>query len=226
MRRYGFRLAVIALLAFLALSGRGAVAQDATPVAAISTSPEFCTLEPRTLEEVQEIAGEPAPEGEGERIALEIEATPQVDQLPEGEEADAETVAGIRETIIQLFACYNAGHYLAGFAGVTDHFLETQVGVALFDEDFVAAMTAEPVALPEDQHTQLLDIRRVVVMEDGRVAALVDYRSFTPQPEGIDGLETDLFIFLEVDGRWLLDESHENLERIFGPEGIATPENA
>jgi len=52
------------------------------------------------------------------------------------------------------------------------------------------------------------------------VTALFDYHSPSPQPEGIDGVETDLFIFKNVDGQWLLDESIENLEGTYGPDWL------
>ena len=54
---------------------------------------------------------------------------------------------------------------------------------------------------------------------------LFDYYSLLPQVEGINGVETDFFIFENVDGQWLLDESIENLEGTFGPESVATPES-
>lgn len=52
------------------------------------------------------------------------------------------------------------------------------------------------------------------------MTALFDYHSPSPQPEGIDGVETDLFIFKNVDGQWLLDESIENLEGTYGPDWL------
>jgi hypothetical protein len=133
-------------------------------------------------------------------------------------------VAAIEASVRGGIACYNAGDYLTSFGGVTDDFLVSQVGLDLFDEDFVAAMEAEPVALAEEVQTEFHGIRQVTVLEDGRVAALVDYVGRSPQIEGIDGLETDLWIYENVDGNWLLDESVQNLENTeYGPEIIATP---
>ncbi len=195
--------------------GATAIAQDDP-----SPNPEECTLEPRTIEEMRELHGTPAPEGEGERVSV-IQATPVDFALPEGEPADEQTVAEITAAIWNITACHNAGDYLAGMGGLTDDFIIHQVGKSLFDEDFVAAMTAEPVPLAEEHQTVILDIRSVTVLEDGRVAALFDYASPTPHEEGIDGVETDLFIFVNVDGTWLLDEVVENIEGTHGPEGIA-----
>ena len=58
------------------------------------------------------------------------------------------------------------------------------------------------------------------VGDDGRVGALIDY-TVAGNPEGINGQETDLFIFVNQEGVWLLDDSFENLEGTYGPN--ATP---
>ena len=206
----------------LALSmGMTAVAQEASPTPDTPDADE-CVFEPRTVEEMQALHGTPAPEGAGEATSA-VEATP-VDYVHDGEPADEETVAEITIAIRGLTACYNAGHYLAAFGGVTDEFILSQVGLSLFDEDFVTSMNAEPVPLDEGAQTEHLDVREVRVLDDGRVAALFDYVGVHPQVEGIDGVETDVFIFENVDGEWLLDESIENVEGTHGPEGIATPD--
>ena len=216
----GTSLAVAALLSLVLATA--ALAQDATPSTDMSPNPELCVVEPRPIEELQAIYGTPHPEGAGEAVSA-LEATPEAFALPIGTPADEATVAAITAAVEQLTACYNAGHFLAGLSLVTDEFLVIQVGLSLFDEDFVATMTASPVALAEEDQTVLLDVREVLVLEDGRVAALVDYMSPTPQPEGIDGLETDLFIFENVEGVWLLDESIQNVEGTHGPDMMATP---
>lgn len=216
-----FRIVVFALLSAVSM-GSAITAQEATP-AGDSPDPEECVFEPRTVAEVQAIYGTPAPEGAGEATSA-VEATPASFEMPEGEPADVETIAEITTVVRGVAACYNAGDYLAGFGGVTEDFLRTQVGLALFDEDFVSAMNAEPEPLPEEDQTVVLGVREVTVLEDGRVAALFDYIGPSPQLEGIDGVETDLFIFEEVDGQWLLDESIQNVEATHGPEGVATPD--
>lgn len=193
-------------------------AQEATP-AGVSPDAAECTFEPRSIEDMQALYGTPAPEGAGEATSA-VQATPTDFTLPGGEPADDATVEEITAAIHGVVACYNAGDYLAGFGGVTDEFLVSQVGLSLFDEDFVAAMSAEQVPLDEDMQTVVLGVREVTVLEDGRVAVLFDDHSPSPQPEGIDGVETDLFIFKNVDGQWLLDESIENLEGTYGPDWL------
>ena len=166
----------IALGAALLIGGGEALAQDATPGAIdLSPNPDQCTQAPRTLEEIQGIAGTPAPAGAGEATAAALDANPTVVELPTGEPAPKEAIDGIVATIVQNVACYNAGYYLAGFGGVTDAFLQSQVGVALFDQDFIDTITASPVALAEVQQTQLLDTRDFTLYADGRVGVLVYY---------------------------------------------------
>ncbi len=215
-------LAMIAL-SLMMLLGTTASAQEATP-ADPSPNPDECVFEPRTVEEMQALYGTPAPEGSGEATSI-VQATPEAFTLPEGEPADEATIAEVTAAVRGLAACNAAGDYLAGLGGTTDEFIVSQVGLALFDEDFVATMESEPVAVAEEDQTVVLGVREATVLEDGRVSVLFDYSSPLPQIEGIDGVETDLFIFENVDGQWLLDESIENLEESFGPDGIATPES-
>lgn len=205
----------------IALMSGPALAQEGTPVDQ-SPNPEECTHEPRTVEELQAIHGTPAPAGAGEATSI-AQATPVAFELPAGEAPDAETAAAITTVVRIGIACFNAGDYLAGFGGVTEEFLVDQVGLALFDQDFVASMNADPVVLPEDQHTLLIGIDEMIVMADGRVAAVVHYVGVSNPGEGIDGVETDLWIYENVEGMWLLDESIQNIEGTHGPDDLGTP---
>lgn len=217
MRRPTVRTATSIAAMSLALMFGSVIAQDDP-----SPNPDECTLVPRTIEEMQELHGEPAPEGSGEATSI-VQATPVDYSHPEGEPADEETTAAAIAAVRNLTACHNAGDYLAGMGGLTDEFIVVQVGLSLFDEDFVAAMQASPVALEEELQTVILEVREVVVLEDGRVAVVYDYHGPSAPGEGINGVETDLFIFEIVDGEWLLDEVVENIEGTHGPDGVATP---
>jgi hypothetical protein len=221
MMRVQKLLSAAALTGFLVVGGlSAATAQDATPSAGLSTDASLCTIEPTTVEALQAAYGTPAPAGAGEANSLAESGTPEVDVLPTGTPADEATVAEVTEAIQRQFACNNAGNLLASLAGISQHFISTELGNAVFDEDLVAALEASPVPVPADQQVQLLSIRDVTVYEDGRVGALIDY-TIPNNPEGINGLETDLFIFVNQDGVWLLDDSFENLEGTYGPD--ATP---
>ena len=216
---------LLASLSIATLTG-GALAQDATPYVDRSPNPEECVVaNPRTVEDLQAIYGTPAPTGAGEATSAAEQATPDVTTLPTGTPADAETVAAIEEWARINFACGNAGNYLAGLSMVTEDMIRSAVGEAVYDEDLIAALEASPVPLPEDQQTDLLGVRNVIVLEDGRVGALIDYMAHSGQTEGINGHETDFFIFENVNGVWLLDEVYQNLEGIYGPEAspVASP---
>lgn len=205
----------------IVLGGLGTVnAQDATPAAGLSTDPSLCTIEPTTVEALQALYGTPAPAGAGEANSLAESETPEVDVIPTGTPADETVAAEITAAIQRQFACNNSGNLLASLAGISDHFISTEIGNAVYDEDLVAALEASPVPIPAEQKVQLLAVRDITVYEDGRVGALIDY-TIAGNPEGNNGQETDLFIFVNQDGVWLLDDSFENLEDTYGPE--ATP---
>ena len=225
MRRFSVLASVLVAAVLLSVGAtRMTTAQEATPTADNSPNPEECVMEPRALEDLQQMVGTPHPAGAGEATAIARAATPVAFQLPQGEPADAATVEVIAQLIRHQFACHNAGHYLAGFAGTTDEFIRSQVGVALFDEDLVAVLEATPQPLPEQLQTQLLGVSDVTIYPDGRAGALVQYLSPTGPRNSLHptGQETDLWIFAQQpDGQWLLDEVVENLEGQHGP--LATP---
>lgn len=210
----------------IALLTGSALAQDATAVVDLSPNPEECVVaNPRTVEDLQAIYGTPAPAGAGEATSAAEQATPDVTTLPPGTPADDATVAAIEEWARINFACGNAGNYLAGLSMVTEEMIRSAVGESVYDEDLIATLEASPVPLPEEQQTDLLGVRNVIVLEDGRVGALIDYQAHSGQTEGINGHETDFMIFKNVNGVWLLDEVYQNLEGIYGPEAspIASP---
>lgn len=219
MNRFKMICAVSALSGVVIFGGLGSVgAQDATPM---SLDAVECTIAPTTVEALQALYGTPAAAGAGEANSLAESATPETLELPEGTPADEETTAAITQTVQMIFACNNSGMLLSSMAILSEHFISTEIGNAVFDEDLVAVLQASPVAVPADKHTLLLDVRDVTVYADGRVGALIDYMAQDGATEGIDGQETDLFIFVNVDGVWLLDDSFENLEGLYGP--AATP---
>ncbi|MDP9364522.1 MAG: hypothetical protein M3Q10_09925 [Chloroflexota bacterium] len=178
------------LFVFLALVAAGdapADAQDATPGAALPVAPDpaECTVEPRPHSDFEALVGTPAP------------ATPATFDPPRGEPADAETIAAVTATVRAALACAN-GLDFSRFAA-----LYTDVG---FREDFadpsgddLAFLLATPQAVPEEERVTLTDVRDVVVLDDGRVGAVVVYS------EPGEGEQGDYLIFAEEDGRYLID---------------------
>lgn len=184
-----------------------------------------CTHEPRVLEDMLDLFGTVHPEGAGEAASLEANdaAMGETPDLPRGHSADQMTRAAAQESVSVLIACFNAGHLLAGWGGVTDEFLVSQIDSAIFDEDFVAQIEAGPVPLPDDQHTRILDFGDTLVLEDGDVAVVAHYHGPAQPGEGLDGVETDMFILRNVDGDWLLNAVIENLESTHGLVGTEAP---
>lgn len=161
-------------------------------------------FETRMIEVLQVICRSPALECSGEATSI-VQVTAEAVTLPEGRIAEDAVIAEITTAVRGLAACNAAGDYLAGLGGTTDDFVVSQVGRALFAE----------------HHTMVLGVREVTVHDVGQLSAPIDYYSFTPQVEGIDVMGTHLYIFENVEGQWLLDESIENLECTLGLEDIA-----
>ena len=192
-------LAALLFLAFpLTLGTARATAQDATPVALpVTPDPAHCRVAPRSRDEVLALlagtpvaAASPAP-GHPASVATE-------DQLPAGEPADPATIAGVVATAYELIACNNAGDFARVFAFYTDDLirrvfggdpaLAAQVGPAL-------AATPAPMAATR---TELLDVRGVRVLADGRVGAVIEDRN--PQRTAVF-----FMVFVRAGDRWLVD---------------------
>lgn len=197
----------------LLLGGGAAVAQDATPGAVdLSPNPDQCTQTPRTLEAIQAITATPT-------VGTSTIEISSAADLPAGEAAPKEAIDGVVATVVETVACFNAGNYLALFGGMTDAYLLSQIGGGPYEQSFIDMVSGTPVALADAQQTQLLDTREFTLYPDGRVGVLVYYK--TPSTQTDDVEKIDLWIFKEVDGRWLLDESIEGLETAL--QDLATP---
>ncbi|MEZ4563315.1 MAG: hypothetical protein R2853_11305 [Thermomicrobiales bacterium] len=189
------RCAVAATLTLAALiaAGPGAAALEETSPAPpgpftlpFAPPPELCTVPPRDIADYQAVVG-----------------TPQATDLPSiqitaGAPADAATVEGVTATMVQIFACLNAGDYLR-LAGVyTDAgFFEDNGSNGLTQEniDFIAQ---PPVPVAEADRDVLYGVYAVQVLADGRVAAIMQ--------RGVEGRGgVNLMLFQKVNDRWLVD---------------------
>lgn len=191
------RLAVLAgalMLAATCVITPGAIAQDEETSPAppgpftlpFAPPPELCTLPPRDIADYEAVMGTPQPT---DLPAVEVTA---------GAPADAATVEGVTATMVQIFACLNAGDYLR-LAGVyTDAgFLEDNGSNGLTQEviDFIKL---PPTPVAEADRDVLYGVYAVQVLADGRVAAIMQ--------RGIEGRGgVNLMLFKRVHDRWLVD---------------------
>jgi hypothetical protein len=189
-------LPVLALL--LSLAGPGStVAQTATPAAyPVAPDPSECVIEPTPVEEIGAILGTPVAEtGDS--------ATPFVPLV--GAPADVETSAEVVATLRQVFACANAGDRLRVASLFTDDFVHNFFG-GVPREGLLDYLAIPPQPLPEDQKRIIIRIGEVQMLPDGRAGVVI----VLDEPEDPRTEEPDFAILELVEGRWLVDELHED----------------
>lgn len=209
MRRSSVFVMGVVAAASLLVGTLAAAAQgtpDAGPaVQPIIPAPNQCRVEPRDIAFFQQFVATPgamsSPAAEG------APADMAAFQMPEGEPADRATRAAVLDTIRQAAACINAGNILALSALYTDDFFLREAATeGPPSEEDLAFFAAEPEALPAGGQVAILAVLDIRVLPDGRAAALIDY--FDPFGEP-PGPARNLFMLVEQDGRWLIDEEIE-----------------
>jgi plastocyanin len=156
-------LAVVAVLSMMLFAQPAVIAQDATPAAGEVIDPAECQVEPRAIEEIEQLVGT-ASEGAG--------ATPDAAQAGsmEGEEADEATVQAVTQTYRELVACLNAGEFLRIYALYTDDYLRRTLNDSGIDLQQIPATPA-----PDQQEmTALVGVSDVRQIAGGRVTARVE----------------------------------------------------
>ena len=194
----GRKLSVPALTILLSLAATEfAAAQAATPAAyPVAPDPRECVIEPATAEEIGVILGTPVAEPADS-------ATPFVPAA--GEPADAETSAAVIATLRQVFACANAGDPLRVASLFTDDFVRGFFG-GVPREDLLDFLAVPPQPLPEDQKRIIIRFGEVHLLPDGRAGVLI----VLDEPDDPRTEEPDFAILERVEGRWLVDELHED----------------
>ena len=206
-------LAPVVVLGVVLSTGGLAAAQDATPFAGPETpDPALCRVEPRPLAFFEPFLATPGAEAGRTPVAA---GTPP--PLPPGEPAEAATVAGVVDTVRLLYACLNGGDSLRAAALFTDASFERLFArFGRLPPEELAGFAAPPRPLPERLRTRLVEVRDVRMLADGRIGAVV----VTDDPVGPpEGPEARFFVFVETDGRFLIDEPIAYL----GPAAPPTP---
>ncbi len=174
-------------MAVLLVAGRAVVAQTASPSA--SPGPVICDVEPRTDEEIEQLAQAAAtPAAGSDEESLDDTA------WDGGVAADDQTTAEIESTLALIDACSAAGDLSRLLALYTDEFivrevLATEPVPIMPGTPDASASTGTPEAAGTT--TSVIEVR---LLPDGRAAAQVER----------DG-RTEFVVFVEVGGRWLVD---------------------
>jgi len=168
--------------------GPAAAHQDATV-----TTTTACSVEPRPLDDLLSIWYGPDSDASFSSRQFRSEA-----ELPQGEAADAATVAEIDAVAQEWAACLNAGDYARYYALLTDYLARSSAVQAGTPRDRVRAVVSRtPVPMPAGSEVAVGPAREVRVLADGRVGALFDLQR---------GGDTDVvfIVFEQQAGRWRL----------------------
>jgi copper transport protein len=190
--------------------------QQTALLARDAPGPEECTIAPRTLEELETLAQEPAPE-----------ESPGASQTG-GEPVDEATRAAIAATARELVACSNAGDILRRLALYSD----ARLRFAYPDGPTRALemIAKSPLPLSEAERVALVSVEDVRQLADGRVSARVTVdnpasHSHDPQTAAtVSQQEMARLIFIQEAGGWRVDETRRedmttNATPTAGPNG-------
>ena len=194
-------IALVVAVVLLALLGPGrALAQEATPAAGafpITPDPTECQVEPRSVEAFQAIRAETTPTA--------VAALATAVEVPLGQAADAEIVAGVITTVREALACGAAGDVHRVYS------LYSEDAIRMVPEVVMdAILTWTPEAVPAEERVTLLAVTDVMALGDGRVGA------FLVRTHPVSGPDTIYVTFVNEDGRWLVDD----LVHFLLPEGM------
>jgi hypothetical protein len=209
-RFYESKLSVPVLTLLICLVATGSTsAQSATPAAyPIAPDPSECTVEPASPEEVATILGTPVADPAG---------SPAPFVIAQGTPADPETSAAVIATLRQVFACANASDPLRVAGLYTDDFMRNFfAGVPV--GDLLEFLALPPQPLPDDQKRIIIRFEQVEILPDGRAGVVI----VLDEPDDPRTEEPDFAILERVEGRWLVDELHED-PGAAGTSVIGTP---
>ncbi|MDP9370791.1 MAG: hypothetical protein M3Q03_21400 [Chloroflexota bacterium] len=195
-------VALVVALLLLAVAGPAAVlGEDGTPAVGtfpVTPDPAECRVTPRTIEEFLVISAGATP------VAAAPVATAV--EVPLGEAADAETVAGVNASAQEIVACFNAGDFPRAFSLFSANLLRQIAADGPIREDAVRAILfARPEVVPVEERTTLLAVTDVTELGNGRAGAFL---ATTDPPSGPD---TIYVIFAQEDDRWLMHDAVEFL---------------
>jgi hypothetical protein len=179
---------VLVIVMAAAIHGRmdATLAQQEGLTLPMAPGPEYCTAEPRGIEEYQVFVGTP-----------EATNLPPI-VIPSGVPADQATIDGVTLTVIGVQACRNAGDYVRLGGLYTDAGFVEDTGSNGLNQEMIDFLATTPQPVPVAERQIVHAVFAVQVLADGRVAAIVQWG-----PDGTWGV--DLMLFVEEDGKYLID---------------------
>src|SRR5215212_1277255 len=208
MVRHVRLVAALTVLSMLLFARPAVIAQDATPASGEVVDPAECQVEPRAIEEIQQLVG---------TAGEEADATPDAAQAGsmQGEDADEAAVQAVTQTYRELVACLNAREFLRVYALYTDDYLRRTLNDSGID---LEQIQATPVP-DQREATALVGVSDVRQIAGGRVTARVET---TSSPEGVASV---IQAVLEpVEDRLLIaDETVVDAASATPAAGAATP---
>ena len=164
-------IAALIVLSMVLFARPAVIAQDATPAAGEVIDPAECQVEPRTIEELQQLVG---------TANEETEATPGAARAGsmEGQDADEATVQAVTQTYRELVACLNGGQFLRVYALYTDDYLRRTLNDSGINLEQIQATPAPG----QQEATALVGVSDVRQLAGGQIAARVET---TSSPEGV-----------------------------------------
>jgi hypothetical protein len=177
----------------------GALAQELATPGPFPQTPgaAACVADPTTVEDVvAALGGSPAtPAAASDTVA------------EHGMPADAATADAVKATLLQVFACANAGDPLRFASLYTDRFLRDFFG-GVPQADLEAFLGMPPQPLPAELQRIIRGVGDVELLPDGRARVVI----ILDEPDDPRTEEPDTVILRQVDGRWLVDEIHEDAD--------------
>jgi copper transport protein len=160
---------------------------------------EACTVAPRSLDDIAGLAKTPP--------AAEPPNATETGGAPADETTRGQIVAVAREMV----ACANAGDILRRLALYSDDRL--RFAYPQGPTSALKAIAEKPLPVSEVERVALVSVDDVRRLDDGRVSArvIVDNpgnHSHDPNATSTTQQEAARLIFVQSDGRWLVDESH------------------
>jgi hypothetical protein len=191
---------LVVLILIGANASTGVFAQETTPTPVtfpVTPDPALCRVAPRPIADFTRFLGASGTPAAESATPAPSSATTFVP--PQGKPADPTTTAAVATTAVEIFACFNAGDWLRATALWTDAFLAQVLQESPPTEEDIAYFAATPVPRSPDEADQILAVREVVVLPDGRVGAFYDFQF----PEGP---QTQYGILVREGDRYLLDD--------------------